>query len=236
MNCKGNRLFIGCASDANETMKKILPDELLSVGDIAKLCNVHRTTVGRWLTKRKIKTIKTFSGYRRIVARDLVMCLEHEGMEIPPELRKDSRHRVVLIDDDNAVRNVLSQALTELDNRYEVRTASDGPAGCLLVGSFQPDLVVLDLMMSGMDGFDVCRSISTLPRDHRPVILVLTGYASSDNIHKALACGADEVLSKPIRLETFCKIIEQMNRTDYTPMQKSFSKKTISEYRDIEIN
>lgn len=217
-------------------MKKIDPDALLSVGDIAQLCSVHRTTVGRWLNKRNIKTLKTFFGHRRIAARDLVACLEREGMEVPPELRKENRHRVVLIDDDLAVRTVLSQALTELDNRYEVRGASDGPAGCLLVGSFHPDLVVLDLLMPGMDGFDVCRSISSLPREHRPVILVLTGYASTENTHKALACGADEVLSKPIRLGTFCSIIEQMNKADYTPMHKSFSKMSLSDFQEADIS
>ena len=193
--------------------KKFASDDLLTVGDIAKLCRVHRTTVGRWLKKRGLKTQRTFSGHRRVTARQLVTYLGRENMDIPPELQSSVTTRVLVIDDEDQVRQVISQALTRIDETMEVKTAGDGPTGCMLVGSYSPDVVILDLKMPGMDGFEVCKSLAKLPWQDRPIILVLTGYASDENVRKAYTCGADELLSKPVNVDQVYAMIRELLRT-----------------------
>jgi len=118
-------------------------------------------------------------------------------MLIPEELRTRSATRVVVIDDDTRLLRALVRVLDKAGSSFDVRAASDGPGGCVLVGEFKPHLVILDLIMPGMDGFMVCRRLSELPSGRRPVIVVLTGYASPENVERALACGADEVMTKP---------------------------------------
>lgn len=195
------------------TGKKFASDDLLTVGDIAKLCRVHRTTVGRWLKRRKLKTQRTFSGHRRITARQLVTYLGREGMDIPAELQSSATTRILVIDDEEQVRKVISQALIQIDETLEVKTAGDGPTGCMLVGSFSPDVVILDLKMPGMDGFAVCKSLANLSASERPLILVLTGYASEENIRKAYASGADELLTKPVNVDQVYAMIRELQRT-----------------------
>ena len=193
--------------------KKFAADDLLTVGDIAILCRVHRTTVGRWLKKRGLKTQRTFSGHRRITARQLVTYLGHEGMDIPAELQSSATTRILVIDDEAQVRHVISQALIRIDETIEVKTAGDGPTGCMIVGSFSPDVVILDLKMPGMDGLAVCKSLANLPASERPLILVLTGFASEENIRKAYASGADELLSKPVNVDQVYAMIRELQRT-----------------------
>ena len=185
-------------------------EQLLTVGAIAKLCRVHRTTVHRWLKRRGFQTSKTFGGYQRVTTHQLISYLKEEGMDIPLEIRDDSPMRVLAIDDQARALEIIVDLLAQRRGQFTLRTASDGVSGCILVGSFKPQVVILDLMMPGMDGFEVCARLSSLPPDERPRILVVTGYASPENVQKALACGAASVLAKPFTIDEFTACLDSI--------------------------
>jgi putative two-component system response regulator len=104
--------------------------------------------------------------------------------------------RILVVDDNEANRTLLASFLKR--EGYEVRFATDGGAALQLVRTDMPDLVLMDVMMPGMDGFDACQA---LKRDARtrliPVVLVTALQESEDRI-RGIEAGADDFLSKPI--------------------------------------
>jgi DNA-binding response OmpR family regulator len=122
---------------------------------------------------------------------------------------------VVLIIDDEATNRVLVRAY--LGPGYDIHEAADGPAGLELLKQRPVDLVLLDVMMPGTSGFDICRIIKQTAREDRylPVVL-LTALGAHDDRMNGLQAGADDFLTKPVdrqelllRVETFIKLRRQ---------------------------
>ncbi|WP_304190574.1 response regulator, partial [Phenylobacterium aquaticum] len=104
--------------------------------------------------------------------------------------------RILVVDDIEANVRLLEAKLTA--EYYEVLTASDGPTALALAAKEKPDIVLLDVMMPGMDGFQVCRRLKDDPETrHVPVVLVTALDGRADRI-AGLEAGADEFLTKPI--------------------------------------
>src|SRR3954464_11190044 len=104
--------------------------------------------------------------------------------------------RILVVDDIEANVRLLEARLTA--EYYEVLTASDGPTALAIAGSERPDIILLDVMMPGMDGFQVCRRLKDDPETrHVPVVLVTALDGRSDRV-AGLEAGADEFLTKPI--------------------------------------
>jgi two-component system cell cycle response regulator len=104
--------------------------------------------------------------------------------------------RILVIDDIEANVRLLEAKLTA--EYYDVLTAMDGPTGLAMAASEHPDIVLLDVMMPGMDGFEVCRRMKEDPLTrHIPIVLVTALDGRSDRI-AGLEAGADEFLTKPI--------------------------------------
>ncbi|HEY9235421.1 MULTISPECIES: PleD family two-component system response regulator [Phenylobacterium] len=104
--------------------------------------------------------------------------------------------RILVVDDIEANVRLLEAKLTA--EYYEVLTAHDGPTALALAAKEKPDIVLLDVMMPGMDGFQVCRRLKNDPETrHLPVVLVTALDGRGDRI-AGLEAGADEFLTKPI--------------------------------------
>jgi two-component system cell cycle response regulator len=104
--------------------------------------------------------------------------------------------RILVIDDIDANVRLLEAKLTA--DYYEVLTATDGVTGIAMAGAEQPDIILLDVMMPGLDGFQVCRRLKEDPATrHIPVVLITALDGRADRI-AGLEAGADEFLTKPI--------------------------------------
>lgn len=104
--------------------------------------------------------------------------------------------RILVVDDIEANVRLLEAKLCA--EYYEVMTASDGPTALAIAAAEKPDIVLLDIMMPGMDGFQVCRRLKDDPETrHIPVVLVTALDGRSDRV-AGLEAGADEFLTKPI--------------------------------------
>ncbi len=115
----------------------------------------------------------------------------------------------VLIADDDADSRAIVRALLEFQGR-DVLEASDG-AGCLgAARALCPDVIVLDLIMPGMDGWHAAAALRADPRTRAIPILALTAAALPDDRARALAAGCDRVLSKPIALGELASVIDEL--------------------------
>ncbi len=100
--------------------------------------------------------------------------------------------RILLVDDDQTLSNLLSQYLRE--SNFEVFSAPNGPAGLRLAFNEHPDLVLLDVMMPGMDGWEVCTRLREL--SDVPVIMITAKTAEADKL-RGFSLGVDDYVTKP---------------------------------------
>jgi DNA-binding response OmpR family regulator len=99
---------------------------------------------------------------------------------------------IVVVEDEQTIASAVAARLRREGFRVEV--AADGPSGVALVGRVHPDLVVLDLMLPGFDGLEVCRRIQ---EDHPLPVLMLTARDSETDVLVGLGVGADDYMTKP---------------------------------------
>ena len=105
------------------------------------------------------------------------------------------RHRILVIDDDQLFLDALKQALQS--QSYDLLTAQSGRDGLQQALAFHPDLIILDIMMPEMDGWEVCRRLRELT--NIPLIF-LTAKEGEENVVKGLRLGGDDYLQKPVRI------------------------------------
>lgn len=112
-----------------------------------------------------------------------------------------SRATVLLIED-NAENRYLVTFLLE-QRGHEVVSAESGPEGLELAARLAPDLILLDIQLPGMDGYDVARALRRNAALRETPIIAVTSYAMAGDREKALAAGCDGYIEKPIDSETF---------------------------------
>jgi DNA-binding response OmpR family regulator len=126
-----------------------------------------------------------------------------------PGARNGSR-TVVVIEDEASIADAVAARLRS--EGYEVAVAGDGPAGVKRCADVQPDLVVLDLMLPGIDGIEVCKIIQ---RDRPIPVLMLTARDSEADLLVGLAVGADDYLTKPFSMrELIARVHALLRRVD----------------------
>lgn len=180
--------------------------ELMTAGEVAAHCRVSYEAVKEWVNKGKLKASFTPGGHRRIAADDFREFLrQYDWPPLPQD--EGAKHRVLIVDDDPEVVKLLTKFFGKAGD-YELATAPDGYAAGFQVATFCPEVVLLDLMMPHLDGFEVCRQIKSAPRTRHTYVLVMTGTPTDEHRQQALDCGADGFLAKPFKLAELRKHIE----------------------------
>jgi len=123
-----------------------------------------------------------------------------------PTDNKRKRIRVLIVDDDVGFRSTMQEALQQ-HNEFDVDTASNGVEACIKIGRFLPDILVLDIMMPGMDGVEVCNVIKNRPELSGVKVLIVTGFVHSYKVKKLKQMGFLHFLVKPFDFDTFLKEI-----------------------------
>jgi len=116
--------------------------------------------------------------------------------------------RILIADDNQANCELLEAYLADLD--FTVDFAVDGQDTLDKVQSFQPDLILLDIMMPKLNGFEVCQQIKSDPELKRTMILMVTALNERGDIERAVQAGTDDFLSKPVNQIELVKRVENM--------------------------
>jgi PleD family two-component response regulator len=117
-------------------------------------------------------------------------------------------NRILIADDNIANRELLEAYLVKIE--CELETAVDGADTLAKVESFQPDLVLLDVMMPKLSGFEVCKKLKENPATSNIMVLMVTALSELGDVERAVAAGTDDFLSKPINRIEFIKRVENM--------------------------
>jgi two-component system, cell cycle response regulator DivK len=114
--------------------------------------------------------------------------------------------KILLAEDDDMSRDMLSRRLRR--RGYDVVTASDGEQAFQLAGSEAPDLILLDMSLPVVDGWETARRIKATPASRAIPVIALTAHAMAGDRERALAAGCDDYDNKPVELERLLGKIE----------------------------
>ncbi len=121
-------------------------------------------------------------------------------------MKHSERRRILVVEDDRHIAEGLKLNLTL--QGYDVEIAGSGPQGIQRWKDWNPQLIVLDIMLPGLDGFSVLKHIRLA--DERIPVLILSAKGEPDDRIKGFACGVDDYLAKPFNLDEFLLRIERL--------------------------
>ena len=172
----------------------------LSTFAIAQMLNVDPGSVANWIDQELLKAHRTPGGHRRVATEDLVRFLRKHKMPIAPEL-ETVPNRILIVDDEPAITQFIAKAVKATLPECEVVEAHDGFRAGTILATLRPDVVILDLRMPGMDGYEVCRLIKSQEVTKHAEVLAMTAYPSPEGQERILACGARVCFTKPLNIE-----------------------------------
>jgi DNA-binding response OmpR family regulator len=120
--------------------------------------------------------------------------------------------RILVVEDESAIVDIVCRALKR--HGYETESASDGDTALDMASTLRPDLVILDLMLPKMDGWEVCRRLRSMPEVAATPVIMLTARRDERDVVEGLELGADDYMKKPFSLaELVARVRALLRRT-----------------------
>lgn len=180
-------------------------DKYLTPKEVAKLLMVSPAAVRLWAEKGELKALTTPGGHRRFLQSDVDRFTSERGHRV--NNLAEHKLSILIVDDDVQFTNYLQKLLSKFSSDVEVNVANNGFDAGIRIKELEPDIVLLDLMMPGMDGFTVCESIKSNKTTAAIRIIVMTGFPSAENVQKVMSAGAEVCLSKPVNKEELLSLL-----------------------------
>ena len=186
-------------------------EKYFSTQEVAKMCQVTRGSVIRWIHEGKLPAAVTAGGHHRVQAEDLYRLLKTLKMVVPTELenlmKKEKPVCVLIVDDDANSCKMLREFFQQNFPAFFIQEASDGFEAGLLIRHLKPEVILLDLMLPGIDGFRVCEQIRSQRELDHSKIIAITGMQDAKAKDSILKLGADDFLNKPFNLALLAEVI-----------------------------
>lgn len=160
---------------------------------------VSPVTIRQWANKGWLKNQVTAGGHRRFARRDVEIFARQRGIGL--NLAETEDLRVLIVEDDAQVVGFLAEVLVERAHGVVTETALDGFEAGQKTTSFCPHVILLDLMMPGINGFEVCQRLKSDPVTKMIEVTAMTGYYTAENVDRILSAGARACLAKPLDID-----------------------------------
>lgn len=180
---------------------ELIKKPYLTPHEVAQWMMVSPVTVRGWAQKGLLLAEVTPGGHRRF-RRDEV---ERFARQCNPVGNKGPL-RILIVDDDRGVLGFLTELFEGGSHPAVVDTARDGFEAGRKVHTFSPDIVLLDLMMPGIKGSEVCRQIKQAPGLATVRVIAMSGHLSAENRLELLAAGAECCIAKPIDIAALLRL------------------------------
>lgn len=197
-------------------MSQASDGDILTTFQAARLCGVSHKSIERWIDAGFLRGFRTPGGHRRVQRADLLEFIQKrrttdgKTSESGPLAAESGPPRVLVVDDDPTLRELFTEFFrTTAQGKYVLEVAASGYEAGLQVERFNPHIVLLDLMMPDLDGFEVCRNIRNDPAHASTVVVAVTG--SDQAAQQAETSGMfHRVILKPIKMAHVKDIIDTL--------------------------
>jgi excisionase family DNA binding protein len=170
--------------------------EFLTPNEVAKLLMVSPITVRQWAQKGLLAAHTTVGGHRRFAIEAVAAFARERGIELP-----GITQRLLIVDDNRQFNNFLADLFSTEVPGLPIHQAFDGFEAGRAVQQHRPSVMLLDVMMPGVDGLEVCRSLKSDSDTADIRVIAMTGHHSPDLERKMRSAGADVLLKKPFSAE-----------------------------------
>ena len=170
--------------------------DYLTPNEVAGLLLVSPITVRQWAQKGMLEAQTTAGGHRRFAREEVERFARERGITLP-----NQRQTVLVVDDDRQLNNYLVALLQTTVDDVDVVSALDGFAAGRMVAEYKPEIVLLDIMMPGMNGVEVCQSIKASQQTSHATVIAMTGHHTPELERQVLEAGAKVLLKKPFSRE-----------------------------------
>ncbi len=180
--------------------------------EVANICGVANQTAINWIRNGYLKAYSTPGGQYRVYADDLVGFMSDRNMRVPENLvslcKKTTGRGILIVEDELGLNSVLHQYLSKEFSDSTIYQAFDGfEAGSIMTGK-KPDVVVLDLNLPGVDGFELCKKINSSEDFGHPAVIVITALQDSSIEDKVSEMNVVAFFRKPVVLEELTQAIK----------------------------
>ena len=179
---------------------------LLTPSEAAKLLHVAPTTIRHWAQIGRLPFITTPGGHRRFDKNDILSVLSKSTITtgVKPVFS------LLIIDDNKEFVDMLVQLLGSFFPEIKIEFAYNGFDAGDLLHRCKPDLVMLDLMMAGINGFSICQRIKGIPATQHITIIAMTGALTDDNVKRIIELGAETCIGKPLDYDFLKNMIREL--------------------------
>jgi len=195
------------------TEQNLHAEQLLTSHEVGALLQVNPSSVKKWVNDGRIAAFRTPGGHRRIRVADLIDFLHRHAMPIPRELVGVGKRRLLIVDDDLITLRALERRLKPYRARVQVALTQNGIDALVMVGSFKPDLIVLDVYMPELDGIEVCRRLKLNAETRHIGVIVNSAHLTKLVEENALAAGALRCVPKPMDPKVLIEQLGLMHQT-----------------------
>lgn len=174
--------------------------------EAAKICHVTHHSIKNWIKQGLIKASRTPGGHYRILERDLDKFREEYDMF--PQEKGPTKKRVMVVDDDPDALAMMEKILT--DEGVDLIKVSNATEVGLKAAQLMPDLILLDFLMPEINGFEVCKALRENELTRSIPIMAVTCLTKEQEIERIFACGADEYLAKPFKVDQLLEKVREL--------------------------
>lgn len=174
--------------------------------EAARICHVTHHSIKNWIRQGLIKASRTPGGHYRILEKDLDEFREKYDMF--PKDANAKKYKIMVVDDDPEAIQLIEAVLGKED--YEIIKVTNATEVGIKSVLLTPDLILLDFLMPEINGFEVCRALRNNDITRNIPIMAVTCLTKESDIERIFACGADEYLAKPFKVDQLLEKVKEL--------------------------
>ncbi len=187
-------------------------DRYFTSHEVGDILQVTPSSVVKWSNEGLLNAFRTPGGHRRVSASELVRFSMHPRMPIPEGLRELAIGKVLVADDEPRFLSALQRAVKPHADELHLRSVEPGVAALMLIGSFKPDVLILDIHMPTLDGFAVLERLRAYPDTQNTVVLAMSGRMDPATAERCKKLGATACLQKPIGVPELIEMLREFRK------------------------
>jgi excisionase family DNA binding protein len=181
---------------------------VFTTGEAAKICKVSQQTIIRCFDSGQLKGFRVpGSRFRRIPREQLYNFMRDNG--IPTDALESGKRKILVVDDDLELVELITDVL-DRDGRFEVKSVNNGFDAGMMVKEYQPDLIVLDVMLPDINGKEVCQRVRSDKSTDAVKIICISGMVEEDKVGELKVAGANDFMRKPFEVDRLVERICQL--------------------------